>query len=396
MFHDRVGVLALLCFAAACERSRSEAPGVTATTIKIGSWGPLSGPAAAWSSVLYGMNAYFAYVNDRGGIHGRHVEFVFRDDQYSAAKTPGVARELVEKENVFAIVGGVGTAGGRAVADYLEEKGVPFFTPSSGDRYWTEPGKRNVYTVFPRYTTEGEILGRYIRTELRARTVTVLEQDDDFGRQGVEGLERGLGAQEGTRLVQRVSCLPTDTDLGGQVSRIIEAGADVLVIYAAPKQAVMAVKMLAAQKRKPQIVTSFVLSDPMMLELAGDAWDGTISSSVFKLLDEDDPSVRLYREVFERYGGGKFPAGTFTMAGFAFAMPFVEALDRAGRDLTREKLYRSLDELDSWNGGGPHWKGGGLSGPITFRGGRRLGLDRIFLIKAVDGKWVKVTDWLEL
>ena len=146
-------------------------PGVTADTIKIGSWGPLSGPAAPWAAVLHGMNAYFQHINASGGINGRKVQFIYRDDQYSPAKTPAVVRELVEKEQVFAIVGGIGTANGRAVADYLEQQGVPFFTPASGDRFWSEGGKKNIYTVFPKYVNEGEILGNYAAKELKAKKI---------------------------------------------------------------------------------------------------------------------------------------------------------------------------------------------------------------------------------
>ena len=128
------------------------------------------------------MNAYFQHINASGGINGRKVQFIYRDDQYSPAKTPAVVRELVEKEQVFAIVGGIGTANGRAVADYLEQQGVPFFTPASGDRFWSEGGKKNVYTVFPKYVNEGEILGELLG-------------------QGAQG-EEGRGPVPGRRLRQ--------------------------------------------------------------------------------------------------------------------------------------------------------------------------------------------------
>ncbi len=370
-------------------------PGVTDTTIKIGSWGPLSGPAAQWGLLLKGMEAYFKHINDSGGVHGRKLEFIYRDDQYNPSKTPAVVRELVEKENVFAIIGGIGTANGRAVADYLDEKGVPFFTPASGDKFWSEGTKGNVYTVFPRYVTEGEILGNHIGGTLKAKKIAVLYQDDDFGKQGLEGIKKGLAHHEGSEVVVEVTTQPTDTDLSGQVSQIAAKTPDVLVLYAAPKQAVTAVKMLAAQKKKPQIVTSFVLSDPILFKLAGDAWEGTITSAASLLPDSDDPAVQKYKEVLSKYGGDKLPVGTFTMAGFAFGMPFVEALERAGKDLTRAKLVEGLHALQGWNQGGPHWDKGPLGPAITFSKDRRLGVDRIYLAQAKAGKWEKLTEWLD-
>jgi branched-chain amino acid transport system substrate-binding protein len=370
-----------------------DAPGVTDTTIKIGSYGPLSGPAAAWGAVLHGMNAYFSYINDQGGVHGRKIDFVFRDDQYNPSKTPAIVRELVEKEQVFALVGGIGTANGRAVADYLEEKNVPFFTPSSGDKFWSDPGKKNVYTVFPRYVTEGEILGTYAVKELSAKSVGVFFQEDDFGKQGLEGVEKGVKAAGG-EIVVSVSCQPTDTDVSGQVSQIVAKKPDVLVLYSAPKQAIAAVKTLESQKKKPKIVTSFVLSDPILFKLAGDTWNGAIAAAAGVLPTEESEPAKLYREVLEKYAD-KQPVGNFTLAGFQFAMPFVEALNRAVKDLTRNKVYEALNSFKSWRGPALHWKGDrSLGPPITFSEKQRLGNQKIYLIQAKDGKWDKITDWL--
>jgi ABC-type branched-subunit amino acid transport system substrate-binding protein len=380
--------------AAGAKPAKAGVPGVSDTSIKLGSWGPLSGPAAAWGVVLHSMNAYFAHINESGGIHGRKIEFVYRDDQYNPAKTPAVARELVEKENVFAIVGGIGTANGRAVADYLDGKGVPFFTPASGDRFWSSGAKKNVYTVYPRYETEGQLLGGYVGGELKAKKIAVLYQNDDFGKQGLEGVKKGLSKHDGAEVVAEVSCQPTDTDMSGQVSQIAEKAPDALIVFAGPKQGVAAVKMLDAQKKKPQVVTSFVLGDAMMFKLGGDAWEGVISSAVSKQADADDPAIALYRDVLKKHGGGKLPVGNFTLAGFLFAMPFVEALQRAGKDLTREKVFAALEGMKDYKGAGPHWKGEGMGPTITFSKTQRLGNDEIYLVKAKGGKWEKLTEWL--
>lgn len=407
-----IGLLVLACSAFDCQRrepagektsaganaavpaSTAQAtPGVSDTTIKIGSFGPLSGPAAQWSAVLHGMNAYFSFINDQGGIHGRKIEFVFRDDQYSPSKTPAVVRELVEKEQVFALIGGIGTANGRAVADYLEQKDVPFFTPASGDKFWSQPGKRNVYTVFPRYVTEGEILGKYAARDLKGKRVAVLFQDDDFGKQGLEGVRKGV-AGGGGKLAVEVSCQPVDTDLGGQVSQIVASNADVLIVFAAPKQAVTAVKMLDAQHKKPQVLTSFVLSDPILFKLAGKSWEGTIAATAGALATEDTDAAKQYREILHKYSDGKLPVGNFTLSGFQFAIPFVEAMHRAGPDLTRPKVYQALETLKDWSGPALYWRSADLGPKISFSSTRRLGNDKIYLIVAKGGQWQKLTGWL--
>jgi branched-chain amino acid transport system substrate-binding protein len=154
------------------------------------------------------------------------------------------------------------------------------------------------------------------------------------------------------------------------------------------------VKALEAQKKKPKIMTSFVLSDPILFKLAGETWEGTIAASAGSLPTSDEPAVKLYREVLEKYGGGKLPVGNFTLAGFQYGMPFVEALNRAGKDLTREKVYEALNSFQNWSGPALHWVGGTLGAPLTFTDKQRLGNDKIYLIKAKGGQWEKLTEWL--
>ncbi|MCA9549803.1 MAG: ABC transporter substrate-binding protein [Myxococcales bacterium] len=369
------------------------APEAGSAPLKIGSYGPLSGPAASWGVMLRGMEAYIDFVNANGGVHGRKLAFVYRDDQYNAAKTPLAVRDLVEREGVFAMVGGIGTANGRAVADYLAERKVPFFTPASGAAIFTDPPRENIYSVYPRYDTEGRIIGRHLAGTLGLKRVAVLHQSDDFGAQGAAGLAEGL-ASAGGELVLKVACQASDTDVSGQVSRVVEAAPEALVIFTAPRPAVLAVQRLHALGNKPQIVTSFVLSDAVMFQLAGaDVWEGTLTTSARVLANSDDPAAVQYRDVLKRHAPD-LPVGNFTVSGFAFAQPFVEALDRAGPDPTPEKVYAALRTFHDWAGGGPYWKGDGVNPPLTFSDTRHLGHDRLFFAQAENGRWRRVTAWL--
>ena len=371
-------------------------PGVSEGAIKVGSYGPLSGPDAAWGAVLHAMNAYFTHINDAGGIHGRRIDFVYRDDQLNPAKTPALVRELVETEDVFAMIGGIGTANGRAVADYLEKKDVPNFSPCSGDQLWSRGTKKNVYTAYPRFVSEGELLANYVARDLGMKKVAVLYQNDDYGKQGLEGVKRGLGRYAGAAVGLELSLQPSDEDLSGQVSKIAQEAPEALILFCGAKQAAAAVKMLHEQDKKPQVLTSFLLSDPSLLELGGEAWEGVISAAIAKLPDSDDETVVQYREILERNGGGKLTPGISTQLGFILAMPFVEALQRAGRDLTHAKLYRALQSFEAWTGPGPHFKGQGMGPPITFSSERRLGNDAIFLIRAEAQRWAKISDWMSM
>lgn len=366
--------------------------GVTDDRIRLGTYGPLTGPAAAWGVSLRAMKAYFEDLNAHGGIHGRQIELLLRDDQYSPAKTPAAVRGLVDQANVFAIVGGIGTANGRSVAPYLQRKGVPFYSPASGAAFFSSPPKPNLYTVYVPYALEGQLIGEFIVEHYSTVSVGVLHQDDDFGASGAAGLKTALAAR-GAKLKVEVTCLPTDTDLTGQVTRVVNAKPDVLVLYTAPRQGALAARQLAQRGFKPKLVTSFVLADQIMFELAGtELWEGTITASPYRLANDDHPSVERYRRVMAERAPG-LPIGAFTLAAFAWAQPLAGALDMAGPHPTPEKLYAAFERMRGWNAGGPHWPAGNLTAPVTFGPNDHLGVDRVFFAQATKGRWTKLTGW---
>ncbi|HMQ07475.1 MAG TPA: ABC transporter substrate-binding protein, partial [Saprospiraceae bacterium] len=125
-----------------------DSTGVTDDEIVIGSWGPMTGPAALWGNVVKGIDSYFKLINDEGGIHGRKIKFIYKDDAYDPSKTVPAVRELVQRDEVFAVVGGIGTATNMAVKDFLSENGIPWITPMSGAAAFTHPPSDNIYSVF--------------------------------------------------------------------------------------------------------------------------------------------------------------------------------------------------------------------------------------------------------
>ncbi len=388
---SRAGVLASVALLA-CTANKDEAPGVDAEVIRVGTFGPLTGPQAAWGDSLRAMKAYFAWVSAEGGVHGRRIELYVKDDRYDPAETPAAVRGLIERDRVFAVVGGIGTATGRAAAPLLERAGVPFFTPASGAAWFSsDDGPSLVRTVYLPYRVEGRRIGAHL-VGLGLPRVAVLAQNDDFGGEGLDGVRAGVEAAGGAWLgAARV--LPSDTDVSGPLSTLLREGPDALVLYVAPRQAVLVGRALAGQPERPQLVTSFVLADPGIIERAGaEVWEGTLTSVVGRLPDEDHPAVHQMRRVLAAHAPGLAPGG-FATSGFRFAQPFVEALERAGPKLDRSRFLEALETLDGYTGGGPHWEGEGLGPPVDFRGGRRLGVDRIGFARARDGRFVLETPW---
>ena len=188
-------------------------------------------------------------------------------------------------------------------------------------------------------------MGEYIAQELRSLKVGVLYQDDAFGQQGAAGLRDGIKRFGGT-LIAEIKCTPQAEDLSAQAEAIMKNPPEVLVIFAAPGPAILTVKELDKHNKRPHILTSFVLSDPLMFDLAGkEVWENIITSSVLKVPTSEDPSVKKFREVLRAHGGKYLAFGAFTLAGFAMAQPFVEALHRAGPNLTSEAFYNALNSF---------------------------------------------------
>ena len=178
--------------------------GVTDTEIHIGQWGPQTGPAAAWGSVARGTDAYFKMINAEGGIHGRKIIHHMFDDGYNPAKTKAGVKELQEGTGMFAWVSGVGTAPGLAVKDYLMKRHIPWVGPSSGSLHWVTPPEKYLFTVYPMYATEAQILCRYAVEKLGKKKFAIIYQNDDYGKNGVLGAKKEL-AKHGMKLVAEVA-----------------------------------------------------------------------------------------------------------------------------------------------------------------------------------------------
>jgi branched-chain amino acid transport system substrate-binding protein len=166
--------------------------GVTDTEILVGQWGPQTGPAAGWGAVARGSDLYFKIVNEEGGIYGRKFKYFLRDDSYQPAKTKAIAKEFVEDIGVFAVIGGIGTATGMTARDYLMENRVFWFGPVSGIYEWIQPFQKYLFALYPLYGDEAYNLTGYLYEKLGIQKIAMFYQNDDYGKQGMMGVERYL------------------------------------------------------------------------------------------------------------------------------------------------------------------------------------------------------------
>lgn len=362
--------------------------GVSSDEIVIGTWAPLTGPASNLSTIVRAMEAYFAYVNAEGGVNGRKLRLIIKDDGYDPSRTPEVVRELVEEDRIFAILGGNGTANCLAVKDYMAFKAIPWVNPGSGVRVWTTPVIAYVFSTFPTYVTEGRILAKYVVEELEAKKYGLLYQDGSFGREGQEGVRVGLRAAESKEVALEQSYNVGDTDLSDVAQKFKDEEIDLIFVWTISEGAAALVRALdAIEDYSPQIVGTQLLSDPIMFELVGESWEGAILASSVPEPTSDEPGVVRAREIIRKYGQG-IEFGTYAMWGLSRAEVLVEGMRRAGPKLTRMQLIASLETIKNWSDNS-------LGTPISFSRESHQGLNAIHIVKAEGGTLVHLSDWMQ-
>ncbi|WP_250027656.1 ABC transporter substrate-binding protein [Paractinoplanes maris] len=350
---------AVLLAAAGCSNSggssgggsSADTPGVTDSEIVVGTHMPLTGPAAAgYSKIAPATKAYFDYVNANGGVHGRKITYKIMDDGYNPANTQQVVRQLVLQDKVFAILNGLGTPTHSGVLDFLKTNRVPDLFVASGSRSWNQPDKYpGTFGFNPDYTVEGKILATHVKTEHAGKKVCFLGQDDDFGRDSLAGIEKVLGP-----VAAKQSYVTSNPNVGPQMGALKAAGCQVVMLATVPGFTALSIGTGAKIGFKPQFVVSNVGSDPATLAktlgAAAPLLEGVVAANYLPLVnDTANPWIQLYSKVNKEYNAGA-EMDNNTVYGMSVAYLFVQALQSAGKDLTRDGIIEAV-------------KKGGFTGP---------------------------------
>ena len=247
--------------AAARGSSSSSAPGVTATSITFGTHQPLTGPAApGYSEIAPASQAYFDYLNAQGGIYGRKIHLIIKNDEYNPTQTVSVVHQLVLQDNVFGIFEGLGTPTHTKVVGFLNSSKVPDMFVASGCACWDNgTSQPDTYGWQTNYTIEGKILGQYLKQHFAGKKIGVFYQDDDFGTGGLAGIKDELPASS---IVSAQPYQPGGTNVAPQISAIKAAGAEVLVDFTVPIYTALGQLTSFTLGYKPQLVVSNVGIDP--------------------------------------------------------------------------------------------------------------------------------------
>ena len=376
--------------------AEGDTTGITGDTIKIGTHMPLTGVAApGYSTIPEGQKAYLEYVNANGGVCGKQFEYVVRDDAYNPSQTSSVTNQLVLQDEIFAMIGGLGTPTHSAVVDFLNENEVPDLFVSSGALAWNQPEK-NPYTFGwqPNYTVEGKVLGKYIADTFPNAKVGLFLQGDDFGRDGAAGARQFLEDQ----IVAEVRYTPGNTDVGPQIAELKASGADLVIGFNVP--AYTALSQLVAQRLqyKPQWVYSNVGADATLVgallanfskgAVKGQgALEGIITTKYIPTVEEpENPWTQLFQKVWKENGEkSSEPLNNFRLYGMSQAYTLVSAIASDCDNLTRQGIVENIEQ------NGAEFEGPWLA-PLEYSEESHRGISGVSVVQIEGGKPVKKSE----
>ncbi len=362
-------------------------PGVTPTSVTLGTHTPLTGIAApGYDEIAPASAAYFAYVNAHGGVHGRAIHLLIKNDAYDPTLTSTVVHQLVEQDHVFALFEGLGTPTHAAVVNYLNANKVPDLFVASGCDCWNEP-TAHPYTFGweTDYTVEGKILGRYVAQHFPGKRIGLLLQDDDFGKGGLAGISQEIPK---TSIVSTQFYPATATTLTPQITALAAAHVQVLISFTVPYFTVLARLTGLDMGFSPRFVVSNVGADASTLTgLISEVGKGKASpADIDGFLTDDyvpapsdtaDPWIALFRRIWKASPSiSHYPFDVNIEYGMASAYTVVEALQAAGRNLTRAGLIAAIEHS--------HFTGPWLT-PFRFSPTDHAGLSGLQMAEITDG-----------
>ena len=384
-----IGILLALILAIPAIGGAADVRGVTDTEVVVGITTPLSGPAALWGMTGLGAKAWADHINDQGGIHGRKIKVILKDDGYNPAKAMANLRQM--KGKVFAVCALLGTAIVNSSKDFFAENNIPLIGAYGDTQIWTKVSAKSLkyaFITYPDYEDEGQYLTTWAVKNLGSQKVAVFYQNDDFGKKGLAGINKGLAATAGrAKLVSAVPYEVTDRALSTHALKLKESGADTLIMYATPVQGAIITKTMAKIGFSPKVVSSFPLADAIMYKIAGPTWEGTYVGIPGNVeLPGSDANADRVAEILVKYNP-KIKASTFlALFGAASMMQLAEGLQNAGPNLTPESMIAGMEKIQGW-------KAENMGVRTTYGPDRRQGNNAVRLGQAKGGKVVGLEPW---
>lgn len=339
--------------------------------IRIGQWGPQTGPAASWGAMARGSKLAFDIVNEEGGIHGRKIKYFIRDDQYNPTQTIVVVKDLVERQNVSIIVGGLGTATALAVKDYLQQKKIIWVGVLSGSKAFHKIHNQYLWNIWPSYEDDGSIIAKYLVETREFKKIGYIYQNDDWGKDALIGINKRL-KKYNMNLIEALPVEPTEINLTSQILRLRDSGAEAIIGFMTTTQTATALKYAVSINYHPQWIHSYNISDNILMnKLTDGLWTNeNVMNTEFmvNIFDYNNPLIKKYHDAMKRLAPNE-RWSVYYAAGFVSVEPLIYALKKSGKNLTNEKLKTELDKITNFQGIGPKitWTQTNHKPPKMFR-----------------------------
>ena len=330
--------------------------GASDTEIKIGNTNPYSGNASTYGLIGKTIEATLKMVNDKGGINGRKINFVTYDDGYSPPKTVEMVRKLVEEDKVLFVFQTLGTPPNTAIHKYMNTKKVPHLFVATGASKWGHP-KEFPWTMGwqPDYATEAAIYAKHILANVKDAKIGILMQNDDYGKDYLNGFKKGLGKDNEKLIVQLATYEVTDPTVDSQMIQLKNSGANVFFNITIPKFAAQAIKKAAEIGWKPVHYLNNVSSSfASVLKPAGiEASQGIILALYRKDVTDPQwqgsPDVAAFKEFMAKYMPTASMSDDLHNYGYAVTHTLIEVLKRCGDNLTRDNIMKQAASLQGFD-----------------------------------------------
>jgi branched-chain amino acid transport system substrate-binding protein len=352
-------LVGLACGTTQSTSSQAADPGVTSDSIHVGTTVPLSGSASIYAAYGKGQKAYYDYLNaEKGGVNGRKINLTMYDDAYDPAKAVPLTNQLVTQDNVFAVVGQLGTPVNLATRPYLNQQKVPDLFVATGSSHWGSEYKQYPWTIGyqPDYVSEGKIYAKDILANHPNAKIGVLRQNDDYGLDYLNGLTQGLGSKASSMIVDVETYEATAADVSSQVPALKSKGADLFYIAATPKYSIQAIAGAAKLAWKPFIYLNNVSTQVPSIRAAiaastPDAADLVTSTAYGKDPGDrakwgNDSGMQLYYSIMAKYCQGCDPTDNTYAAGMSTGWLFAKVVQQAGKDgVTRSNIMKIVRNM---------------------------------------------------
>jgi len=373
--------------------AEEDVPGVTDDRILVGMTNDLTGPLAfIGQQSSAGARLYLQHINEQGGVHGRRIELLVEDDGYQPARTVAAFRKLLDRDRVFCFVGNMGSSTTMATLPLVERERVPVVMPLNYNSRMSTPHKRYIFALDPNYPIQSWIMVKYIaevekkQGEAESPRLAVIYQDDDYGRDGLQGL-RAAAAHYNMPIVSEESYKRGAVDFGSQVLNMKQTNPTHVILWTVYREGAAVMREARQTNWQPQFVGSAPAADDKIVELAGEAADGYLALGIIDFWSAEENFVQ-YRDLLAKKVPGQSPRAVHA-GGFGVTQVLVEGLRRAGRNLTREKLVEALETLKEWDGS--------LLPPVTYGPGQHGGQNTAAFMMRADLErkaMVRVSEWV--